>query len=263
MRTAVTERKQVVFTGHSLGGPIAILATIWFLEEYIRQDPKTLAPLCLTFGSPLVGDRIVSHALRRENWSRYFVNFVMRYDIVPRVSLAPLSSVEHQLQQVLNCFNPKSPFYMQGNVGEASGFYVNVMRNAFSVVSHAACKMMGSTNLLLETVSNFVELSPYRPLGTFVFCTGNGKLVVIRNPDAILQLLFYTFQLSSVAVADSRLKDHLGYKDELQECLQMQSVTFLDDHHLEALPLSDNVTMEINMALNDLGLVCLPSFTCC
>ncbi|KAF2311394.1 hypothetical protein GH714_022243 [Hevea brasiliensis] len=258
VETAVTDRKQVqvVFTGHSLGGPIAILAAIWFLEEYIRPDPKKMAPLCVTFGSPLVGDRIMSHALRRENWSRYFVNFVMRYDIVPRMSLTPLSSVEQQLRQVLNFFKARS----QENVVEPSDFFVTVMRNALSVVSHAACKIMGNTNLLLETLSNFVELSPYRPLGTYVFCTGNEKLVVIRNPDAVLQLLFYTSQLSSEgdlpAVARRSLIDHLSYKDELEECLKMQSVTFLDDHHLEALPLSDDAsaTAESNMALKDLGL---------
>ncbi|KAJ9163692.1 hypothetical protein P3X46_023332 [Hevea brasiliensis] len=254
VRTAVTDGKPVVFTGHSLGGPIAILATIWFLEVYIRPDPNKVAPLCVTFGSPLVGDRIVSHALRRENWSRYFINFVLRYDIVPRVSLTPLSFVEQQLQRILNFFNPRSPFYMQENVGEASGFYVTVMRNALSVVSHAACKIMGSTNLLLDTLSNFVELSPYTPLGTYVFCTGNGKLVAIKNPDAVLQLLFYTSQSNSEAVALNSLKDHLNYKHELQECLKKQSVTCLDDNHLEALPLSNDVTVEINMVLNDLGL---------
>ncbi|KDP31163.1 hypothetical protein JCGZ_11539 [Jatropha curcas] len=257
--TAAAEGKQVVFTGHSLGGPIAILATIWFLEQYIRPNLSKTAPFCVTFGSPLVGDRIMGHAVRRENWSRYFINFVMKYDIVPRISLTPLSSLQYHLQQILNFFNPKSSLYMKRPLSEASDFYITVMRNAASIASHAACKIMGSTNLLLETLSNFIELSPYRPFGTYIFCTGNGKLVVVRNPDAILQLLFYTSQLNSrtelQVVAHSSLNDHLNYKDEMQECLAMQSVTCFDDHHLEALRLSsDDVNSEASVALNDLGL---------
>uniref|UniRef100_A0A7N2MRA1 Fungal lipase-type domain-containing protein n=1 Tax=Quercus lobata TaxID=97700 RepID=A0A7N2MRA1_QUELO len=33
---AVNEKKQLVFTGHSTGGSIAILATIWFLEKILE-----------------------------------------------------------------------------------------------------------------------------------------------------------------------------------------------------------------------------------
>ncbi|XP_065876616.1 protein EDS1B-like [Euphorbia lathyris] len=254
---AAADKKQVIFTGHCLGAPVAILAAIWFLEEYIRPDPnKTVAPLCLTFGSPFVGDHIISHSLRRENWSDCFINFVMGHDIVPRISLTPLSAIQHQLQQILSLFSPKPP---REPLGEALiHFFITVLRNVSSVASHAACKIMGSTNLLLETVSNFIELSPYRPLGTFVFCTGNGKLVVVKNSDAILQLLFYTSQLNSeaelTAVAQSSITSHLNYQSELLESLEMQCVTFLDDHHLEALPLASDVDAEGNTALNELGL---------
>ncbi|CAN1784938.1 Protein EDS1L [Linum perenne] len=259
---ATRENKKVVFTGHSLGGAIAILATIWFLEKYVKPFPLTIKPLCLTFGSPLVGDRFLNHALKREKWSQLFIHFVMRYDIVPRISLAPFSSPTDKqlLQKALNSFNPKSP--EKPTLADEQSFYVNVMRSSSSVATHAACKTMGNTNLLLETVSGFVELSPYRPFGTYVFATGNGKLVILRNPDAVLQLMFYSSQLSSpeevAEVAARSLKDHLCYKDELKECLEMQSVTFLDHDSLANLPLSsDSTTPEnatVNAALNDLGL---------
>ncbi|CAN0900714.1 Protein EDS1L [Linum grandiflorum] len=259
---AMKENKQVVFTGHSLGGPIAILATIWFLEKYVKSEKRPNKPLCLTFGSPLVGDRFLNHALKRENWSQLFIHFVMRYDIVPRISLTPISSPADQrlLQVALNFFNPKSP--QNPSPADAQSLYVNVVRSSSSVASHAACKIMGNTNLLLETVSGFVQLSPYRPFGTYVFATGNGKLVILRNPDAVLQVLFYSSQLKSpeevVEVAARSLKDHLGYKDELKECLEMQSVTCLDHDSLANLPLSsDSTTPEnatVNAALNDLGL---------
>ncbi|KAJ6358942.1 hypothetical protein OIU76_000633 [Salix suchowensis] len=257
---AAADRRQIVFTGHSSGGAIAILATIWFLEVHNRQSSNRIAPLCLTFGSPLVGDSIINLALRRENWSSYFVNFVMRCDIVPQISLSPLSSIKQQLQQVLDYFNQKA----QQPPNEAPAFYETVVKNASSVANHAACKIMGSTNPLLETISSFIELSPYRPLGTYVFCTGNGKLVVSNNPDAVLQVLYHASQLSTeeantkMAVAQTSLRDHLNYGNDLQEYLRMSIVTCLHQHHPEALPLSLNVANaereRVDVALNDLGL---------
>ncbi|XVF12169.1 hypothetical protein REPUB_Repub08aG0091200 [Reevesia pubescens] len=253
---AITEKKQIVFTGHSSGGAIAILATVWLLEQYLKPEKTWMSPpLCVTFGSPLVGDFIFNHALRRENWSQYFLHFVMRYDIVPRILLAPLSSMERELQ-----LNQKASFPIQGSIAVASKFYETVMRNASAITSHAACQLMGNTNPILETVSSFIELSPYRPSGTFVFCTGNGKLVVIRNADAILQLLFYSSQLCSKneleAVAERSLHNHFDYQSELEESLHMQNVVHLD--HLEGIPLSSNgvaaENIATNMALNDLGL---------
>ncbi|KAF8390328.1 hypothetical protein HHK36_024853 [Tetracentron sinense] len=262
---AVTENKQIVFTGHSSGGPIAILATIWLLEKHLKLDSQNqINPVCVTFGSPLLGDRVFGHALRRENWSRHFVHFVMRYDIIPRVLLAPLSSIEQELKTILQIFNPTSTYFGLEYIGrtpEASDFFSTVMRNSSSVASHAACTFMGCTNLLLEAVTSFIDLSPYRPFGTYVFCTGNGKLVTVKNPDAILQLLFYSLQLGHeqeiAEIAYRSLKEHLLYESELQESLEMQDVVSLD--HPGELPLnSEGVTSDemksIDMALNDLGL---------
>ncbi|MQL05688.1 hypothetical protein EI015_26830, partial [Escherichia coli] len=36
---AMTKQKQIVFTGHSSGAPVAILATLWTLEKYLT--PKS------------------------------------------------------------------------------------------------------------------------------------------------------------------------------------------------------------------------------
>lgn len=249
-----------MFTGHSSGGALAILATIWFLEWHTKANTAPLC-LCLTFGSPLVGDRVFNHALMREDWSRYFIHFVMKYDIVPRISLASLSSIQQQFQQILDFFNSKSSAYARQPAADVPGFYNSVMRSACSIASHAACKMMGSTNLLLETVSSVVGLSPYRPAGTFFFCTGNGKLVIVKNTDVVLQLLFYSSRLSFPteyeAIARRSINDHLSYNNELY-CLDMQSASCLDDH-LEGLPLSANTAgptaASISMILNDLNLV--------
>lgn len=259
MEKAISDKKQIVFAGHSSGGAIAILAAIWFFEKYIRFDLYQTPPYCLTFGSPLVGNHIFSHALRRENWARYFIHFVMRRDIVPRILLTPFSHIAQGLPHILKFLSPKSPYSLHDSP-IASSFLLSVMRNALSVASHAACYLKGCTNLLLETVASIVELSPYRPFGIFVFCTGNGKLVVLDNPDAVLQLLFFCLQLGpeedNSDFVNEMFKQHLVYESELQESLNMQDVTYLVN--LVDVPLSADATTNDAAALNDLGLVCDP-----
>lgn len=133
------------------------------------------------------------------------------------------------------------------------------MKNAAMVASHRACSLMGSTNLLLETVKNFVVLSPYRPFGTYVLCTGNGRLVVMKNSEAVLQVLFHSAVLGEVEgngddVVMQKVLQHLGYVKEVEESFEMQDVVYLEK--LEEVPLSSNdASNSVNIALNDLGLV--------
>ncbi|KAI9185315.1 hypothetical protein LWI28_006124 [Acer negundo] len=93
------------------------------------------------------------------------------------VPLAPFDSTESQLCHIRPLLNPKPTVITQESAeAAAKALYVNVMiRNASSVASNAACHMMVYTNKLLEAISSFVKLSPYRPFGTYVFCTGNGR----------------------------------------------------------------------------------------
>ncbi|KAK7317215.1 hypothetical protein RJT34_01255 [Clitoria ternatea] len=263
---AVNKQKQIVFTGHSSGAPIAILATLWTLEKY--QTPNShggIPPLCITFGSPLVGNHILSHATRREKWSHYFLHYVMRYDIVPRILLAPLSSIDERFEQISKFFIPRAGSFMNESVGRepTRDFYYAIMSNAATVTSHAAAKLMGSTDTTLVTLANFIPLSPYKPFGTYVFYTGSGKLgkqVVVRNHDAVLQLLFFSAQLSNeeeeAQVANRSLLEHTIYGTELQQTLGTLNVVYLD--RLENLPLSDDgvegTDATIHTALNDLGL---------
>lgn len=257
----MAEGKQIVFTGHSSGAAVAIFATFWALEEFLNPTKfkkQHKPPLCVTFGSPLVGNHILSHASRREIWSHHFIHFVMRYDIVPRVLLAPFSSIENTFSTVLQFLTPKSKPSSTTRDSVRDQFFSSVMRNATTVTSHAASNLMGSTNLLLETVTSFVELSPYRPFGTYIFCNGNGQLVVVKNSDAVLQLLLHTAQLSDLdklsEVAYISILQHQAYEDELEDSLGMQNVVYLNK--LDDLPLStDGSDTDIAAALDGLGLV--------
>lgn len=252
--------KQIVFAGHSSGGPMAIFATLWFLENTKKQEGNQIPFRCLTFGSPLTGDKIFGHVIKRENWSRNFTHFVMKYDIVPRMMLAPVSNIEEELPTVLNFLKNNKTTISQLESLQAQALFRKVMKNASSVASYAASILMGCPNMLLETFSTFNKISPYRPFGKYVFCTGNGKLVVVENPDAVLQMLFYSSQLDSeaedVVTALRSLHEHMSYEMELQD-LEMKKITCLNQ--LQNLPLSSvgntlDQDTAADKALNDLGL---------
>ncbi|KAK4766644.1 hypothetical protein SAY87_008286 [Trapa incisa] len=265
MKTFNDGKRQIIFTGHSAGGPLAIFATIWLFEQLRSKrgvQPSSTSHTCLTFGSPLAVDHIFCHAVRRENWSDHFMHFVMRHDIVPRIPLAPPSStMGGALHEILSFFNPSARNLHVGDSTLALEFFVNVMRNASCVATHAACTLMGGTNMLMDTISGFIQLSPYRPFGTFVFCSTNGRQLVVKNPDAVLQILFYSLQLNSEmevsGAAKYSLYAHLAYEDEIIKNLGRQSVDCFDT--LGEIPLNscDSIDPQIivtDETLNDFGL---------
>ncbi|XP_039163893.1 protein EDS1L-like [Eucalyptus grandis] len=244
---AKNENKQMIFTGHSSGGPIAIFATVWFLEEHKRSLKKEIPRVfCLTFASPLTTDRTFCHAIGREGWSDYFVHFVMKLDIIPRILLAPSSSVEGLLKEIHNFKNPHHKPILEDLIPS----FVNVRKHASCVANYAACALTGTKHTLFDTMSRFIKLSPYSPCGKYFFCTETHVLVVVENPDAVLQLLFYSlhikFDPELKKIAEESLKACWRYKDALDKSLAQPSVVSLD---LQELPLSSN-----DDTLNDLNL---------
>ncbi|CAL0319959.1 unnamed protein product [Lupinus luteus] len=207
---------------------------------------------------------------RRENWSIYFWHYVTRYDVVPRILFSPLSSFD-KFEAITQFFNPKSMSLMTQSTGKGaaiSEFYFNVMSSTANVTSHAACSQMDGMDATLETVANFIPSSPYRPFGTYIFCSRNGKegrKVVIRNPDVVLQLLFFSAQLSTAAevdqVSERSLRQHIINGTEFQQTLGMQNFVYLDQLLKVPLSFADS-SGDINLALSDLGLVSNLSSAC-
>ncbi|KAD4385641.1 hypothetical protein R6Q59_019864 [Mikania micrantha] len=212
---AIKEEKKILLTGYSFGGAVASLATMWMLDEYIRKQKIRLPIGCVTFGCPLIGDRIVTHAVQREKWSGHFTHFVMERDIVPRMMLAPKTS--NFLKK-----NTRTHHDLLVDEDQAEGFFENVLINASTVASHDAFDLMEPTNSIKETLSaEFVKFSPYRPFGAYVFCTRKPRQqLVVENPNAVLQLLFYLLQLPNkdqnlAQFALESLTQHLSYEEEL------------------------------------------------
>nr|XP_043608370.1 protein EDS1-like [Erigeron canadensis] len=284
---AVKKGKKILFAGHASGGAIASLATLWVLEEYARKQKVTNAIGCVTFGSPLIGDGTVTHAVQREKWGGHFTHFVMEHDIVPRIMLAPKTSIQKHLPTILDFLEKKvDPTSQKSSKkaklfsikthektvhqdhlikpDEAVDFFENVMINALTVASHDAFDLMEPTSTLKEKLSaDFVKVSPYRPFGHFVFCTrdetqGSGtsrQLLVVENPNAILQLLFYFLQLpnENQDLADfalNSLDENFGYEEELNKGgLQLDNMVNLKDLN-QHLMTSNGTTSDVIRASN-------------
>ncbi|XP_056855444.1 lipase-like PAD4, partial [Raphanus sativus] len=73
--------KQVVITGYSTGGAVAALTTLWLLS---LPSPPSFPFLCITFGSPLLGNQSLSSSVSRSHVAQNFCHVVTIHDLVPR-----------------------------------------------------------------------------------------------------------------------------------------------------------------------------------
>eukprot|EP01018_Ginkgo_biloba_P029711 Gb_22765 [translate_table: standard] len=227
VQKAQGENKRIVFAGHSLGGAIASLATLWMLEKRHKADE---APFCVTFGSPLVGDKTLSQAIRREKWSGQFFHIVSRHDIVSRILLAPSKSISKPLTALI-------PYWWKSinsaaknidklvdplSVEEKSSLLTSVLKHASALANYVTVAYRASTNIVFGDVNNLVKQSPYRPFGCYVFCSKSGA-ACIDNHEAILQMLYYTLQSSDASpdcTAHACISEHTGYSSTMQQIIQ-------------------------------------------
>ncbi|CAN8278944.1 unnamed protein product [Cochlearia groenlandica] len=72
--------KQVVITGHSTGGALAALTALWLLSQ--PSPPSPLRLLCITFGSPLIGNQSLSSSISRSRFAHNFCQVVYINELV-------------------------------------------------------------------------------------------------------------------------------------------------------------------------------------
>ncbi|XP_076950539.1 senescence-associated carboxylesterase 101-like [Bidens hawaiensis] len=77
--------KKLVITGLSLGGYIAILFTLWLHHgndnKRMSGSEKTTRPICITFGSPLIGDKAFESVISKHpEWKSSFLSVVSTTD---------------------------------------------------------------------------------------------------------------------------------------------------------------------------------------
>ncbi|XP_050225600.1 senescence-associated carboxylesterase 101 isoform X2 [Mercurialis annua] len=86
----------LIITGSSLGGSVASLFTLLLLD-IINPSSKSKRPLCITFGSPLIGDSGLQRAIsERSTWNSCFLNVVAQQDPIPRLFVLSSQTVTYR-----------------------------------------------------------------------------------------------------------------------------------------------------------------------
>ncbi|KAE9610216.1 hypothetical protein Lal_00006589 [Lupinus albus] len=196
------DTKSVVITGHSIGGATASLCTLWLLS-YLQSISSNVSVLCVTFGSPLLGNKSFSNAILRERWGGNFCHVVSEHDIMPRLLLAPITitSLTAQLNFLLQFWHLSmtSPdlgkFAIQISDKEKAELFNAVM----NYLEAAAATQDGEASLPIL----------FHPSGSYFFVSEEGA-VCVDSPATIIKMMQLMLSTSSPACS---IEDHLRYGD--------------------------------------------------
>eukprot|EP00253_Pinus_taeda_P019332 PITA_19332 len=236
--------KPIIFVGHSLGGAVATLVTLWVLEKRLRQS----SPLCITFGSPLVGDVGLVEAVGSENWAGNFCHVVSQHDIVPRMLLAPFESIVEPLIAIL-------PYWESIMAHDSKHVPDSFMQDAGRTLLHNVLQYTGTTaNYGVDSrneLDGLIKRSPYRPFGTYMFCSGEGA-ACIDNSKTVLKILHLTMQSHekpSDTIVQDCFSEHIGYGSVLERVIKKST----SRRRSPKLDLESSYKMGISLQLEGIG----------
>ncbi|KAK1417067.1 hypothetical protein QVD17_26189 [Tagetes erecta] len=212
----------VVFTGHSIGGAIAALSSLWFLS-YFQSISSPPSVICFTYGSPLIGNEALSRTIHRQRWGGNFCHVVSKFDIMPRLLFAPLAPITTHLHTLLKSWHltMNSPFFIRD-----LGVQLTELEKSelFQFVRYYAdAEVIGHS---------------FVPFGNFMFCSNDGA-VCIDDTSAIVRMLHLTFAAGSPA---SSIDDHLEYESYVEK-ISLQFLNRTDDELCESNTYEAGVTL--------------------
>ncbi|XP_073294890.1 lipase-like PAD4 [Primulina huaijiensis] len=192
----VNECKSVVFTGHSLGGPIASLSALWLLSN-IQTNSSSITVFCITYGSPMLGNEPFSQVILQERWAGNFCHVVARHDLLPRLLFAPSYMFDSQFHALFQLWHLSMTAPYFGQIGLQ--ILVEKKDELFNkVLACVACRSRGGGDQ---------ETSLFWPFGSYLFCTDKGT-ICLDNEGAIVKFLYFIMMKGS---ATSCIEDHLEY----------------------------------------------------
>lgn len=229
MTKVMEKSKSIVITGHSLGGAAATLCTLWLLSFF--HTKTTHHPiLCITFGSPLIGNESLSRAIQRERWCGKFCHVVSSHDIMPRLLSTPLSSLAPKLHILIRYWHLSMCSPQFGKL--AAQLPEREKDKLFQVV-------LAHSNTISNPGEGSVR-SQFWPFGNFFFCSEHGA-ICLDNAISVLKMLYLMLKTSAPNLS---IEDHLNYGDYVKkvgvECMERKSFT------TECLP---NSSYEAGLAL--------------
>lgn len=104
-RLAQKKRRKLVLCGHSLGGAVAVLATLAILRviAVTSKESDRVAVKCITFSQPPVGNAALRDYVNGKGWQHLFKTYCIPEDLVPRI-LSP--AYFHHYNNVQNPIGP-------------------------------------------------------------------------------------------------------------------------------------------------------------
>ncbi|KAI3461816.1 hypothetical protein Pfo_018479 [Paulownia fortunei] len=86
-RLAQKKRRKLVLCGHSLGGAVAVLATLAILRviAVTSKETERVPVKCITFSQPPVGNAALRDYVNGKGWQHYFKTYCIPQDLVPRI----------------------------------------------------------------------------------------------------------------------------------------------------------------------------------
>lgn len=102
----VNSSPKLIITGLALGGSIASLFTLLLLDGF---DSRKKKPLCITFGSPLIGDKGLQKSISNSSsWNSCFLHVVSCNDPLPRKFITDHTSSYVPFGTFLVCYDTYS-----------------------------------------------------------------------------------------------------------------------------------------------------------
>ncbi|KAK7381365.1 hypothetical protein VNO78_34003 [Psophocarpus tetragonolobus] len=111
--TAINTSTRLIVTGLGLGGSVASLFTISLLESIqLGKNP----PLCITYGSPLIGDKNFQQAISRSPiWNSCFLHVVITGDPLPKLFI-PKPSLASERPPQTSAYMPFGTFFFCSDI---------------------------------------------------------------------------------------------------------------------------------------------------
>ncbi|XP_031385793.1 lipase-like PAD4 isoform X2 [Punica granatum] len=231
------QSKSLVITGHSVGATTASLTVLWLLCR-LKSTFSSPPVLCITFGSPLLGNESLTNAILRERWGGRFCHIVSNYDIMPRLLFAPLLSVTHQLHFLLQFWHLSMASQTSQcpvlalTEQDINGFFGTIL----SSVEVTARTEEGSGS----------GMKSFWPFGSYLFCSEEGA-ICMDNETCVVKML----HLMLLSGSPSRsIEDHLRYGNYVSKL----SFQFLTRRNFMTREISEsNYEASVSLALQSSG----------
>ncbi|XP_009355855.3 lipase-like PAD4 isoform X3 [Pyrus x bretschneideri] len=238
--SALTEKsKSIVITGHSIGGTTASLCALWLLSS-LQSVSSTPSVLCITFGSPLLGNASLSRAILRERWGGNFFHVVSKYDIMPRLLLAPIESCSAQvLHFLLQCFQHFRNL----------GVHVQLRDEEKAALSSFVSAYLRASSLQEGEERESSSNMSYCPFGSYLFCSQEGA-VCVENAVSVMTMMHLMF-MPAEANPMCCIQDHLNYGDYVDKISsQFLKTSFMQQDELP----ESSYEAGVALALQSLGI---------